>query len=68
MNRHGKPLQSTSIAGYVKTIKTVFNLARRTRLITKSPFEWIKKGSFVNPAGRFLDACPSQSWRVLFVL
>ena len=77
-NKYGDPLKSTSIAGIVKTVKTVFNLARRARLIDRSPFEFIKRGGFANPARQYevsanvmpdiLDACPSQGWRVLFAL
>lgn len=77
-NKYGKRLASTSVAGIVKVTKTVFNLARRARLIDRSPFEFIKRGSFVNKTRQFevstdivsdvLDACPSQGWRVLFVL
>ena len=77
-NKYGNPISPRSVAGYVKTVKAVFNLARKDRLIDRSPFESIKKGSFTNPARQFevsasimpdiLDACPSQAWRVLFVL
>ena len=77
-NKYGNPISPRSVAGYVKTIKAVFNLARRARLIDRSPFEFIKKGSFANPARQFevsvsmmpdiLDACPSQGWRTLFAL
>ena len=77
-HKYGKPLAPTSVAGIIKSVKTVFNLARRARIIVESPFEWIKKGSMSNPARLFevpaeimsqiLDACPSQSWRSIFVL
>ena len=77
-NKYGNPISPRSVAGYVKTVKAVFNLARRARLIDRSPFEFIQKGSFANPARQFevsasimpdiLDACPSQGWRVLFAL
>ena len=77
-NKYGNPISPRSVAGYVKTVKAVFNLAKKSRLIDRSPFEFIKKGSFVNPARQFevsasimpdiLDACPSQGWRVLFAL
>lgn len=75
-NKYGKPISPRSVAGYLKTIKAVFNLARKARLLDRSPFEFIKKGSFANPARQFevslemisdiLDACPSQGWRTLF--
>ena len=77
-NKYGNPISPRSIAGYVKTIKAVFNLARKARIIDRSPFEFIKKGSFANPARQFevrvdiisaiLDACPNQSWRTMFAL
>lgn len=77
-NRNGTQFSPRTVACYVKTIKTVFNLARRARLIDRSPFEFVKKGSFANPARQFevsvemitdvLDSCPSQAWRVLFAL
>ena len=50
--------------------QTVFNLGKRARLITESPFEWIKKGALSIRRGvsevradimpDILDACPSQ--------
>ena len=77
-NKYGKRLAPTSVAGIIKTVKSVFNLARRARLVDRSPFEFIKKGSMTNPARQFevsanivptiLDACPSQGWRALFAL
>ncbi len=76
-NKYGNPISPRSVAGYVKTIKAVFNLARKARIIDRSPFEFIQKGSFANPARQFevsadmvssiSDAC-SQGWRVLIVL
>ena len=77
-NKYGKPISPQSVAGYMKTIKTVFNVAVDEELIDRSPFRSIQKKGFVNPARQFevslemfsdiLDACPDQGWRVLFVL
>ena len=77
-NKYGNPISPRSVAGYLKTIKAVFNLARKARLLDRSPFEFVKKGSFANPARQFevsaemisaiLDACPGQGWRALFAL
>ena len=74
-NKYGKRLAPTTVAGIIKAVKTVFNLARRARLIDRSPFEFVQKGSFANPARQFevsasimpdiLNACPGQGWRVL---
>ncbi|MBR5415720.1 MAG: site-specific integrase [Thermoguttaceae bacterium] len=77
-NKYGTPLAPTSVAGIIKAVKTAFNLAHRARVITASPFEFVKTGSFVNQSRQFevsgemisgvLDACPSQGWRALFAL
>ena len=77
-NKYGNPISLRSVAGYLKTVKAVFNLARKDRLIDRSPFENIEKGNFANPSRQFevsasimpdiLNACPTQGWRVLFAL
>lgn len=77
-HKYGKPISPQSVAGYMKTIKTVFNVVVDEELIDRSPFRSIQKKGFANPARQFevslemfsdiLDACPSIGWRVLFTL
>lgn len=71
-------LKPATISGYIKSVKTVFNTAKKERIISESPFDAVKKGKMSNPKRNFevrsewipniLDACPSQSWRVYIAL
>jgi len=69
---------STSVACYMKVLKTVFNFAVDRDWLAKSPLRKIPTGSFKNKKARrkitlaeyakLLEACPSQEWRVIIAL
>ncbi len=74
----GKTLSTASVAGVIRDTKSLFQFARKKRLIDVNPFEFVQKGSFQNRSRQFfvpaewfpniLDACPSQEWRALIAL
>jgi integrase len=67
-----------SVAGYLKSMKAVFNLAVRKDWLTKSPMNGIPRGSFVNRENdriismdeyaKLLEASPNQEWRTIIAL
>jgi integrase len=67
-----------SVAGFVKTAKTVFGWAVEQDWLIKNPMKKIPNGSFVNrdkdriitmeEYTKLLDACPNQEWQTIIAL
>jgi len=68
----------TSVAGFVRVAKMVFDWAVDQDWLTKSPLKKIPTGSFVNrdndriismeEYAKLLGACPNQEWRTIIAL
>lgn len=77
-DRNREPIAEATAAGIIRDVKALFNWTVENELIEKKPFNSVKKGSMTNAARiryispadtqRILDACPSQEWRVAFLL
>lgn len=67
-----------TIAGLVKTVRTVFNWAVKQELLKSHRFNAIPRGTFENKSREFfvtrewfrklLDAAPNQTWRAIIAL
>ncbi len=71
-------LAVSSVAGYMKNLKSVLTWAVSQGWIDKSPLDGVGRGSFVNRSRdriismeeyrRLLDACPCKDWRAILAL
>ena len=69
---------STTVAGRIKNIKTVFTWAVDQDWLQKSPADKVPRGSFRNREfdrfitmeeyAKLLEACPNQEWRTIIAL
>ena len=66
------------VSRLIKYGKQIFHAARRSALITRSPFDEVKAGTMANPdrmffvtaqnAERLIAACPNLEWRLIVAL